>query len=33
VVTLQCQPEVAKGFARIGLAGLPGIRLVAAGDR
>jgi anti-anti-sigma regulatory factor len=32
VVTLLCQPEVAKGFARIGLAGLPGIRLVAAGD-
>jgi anti-anti-sigma regulatory factor len=33
LVTLRCQPEVAKGFARIGLAGVPGIRLVAAGDR
>jgi anti-anti-sigma regulatory factor len=32
MVTLRCQPEVAKGFARIGLAGLPGIRLAAAGD-
>ena len=33
MVTLRCRPEVAKGFARVGLAGLPGIRLVAAGDR
>jgi anti-anti-sigma regulatory factor len=33
VVTLRCQPEVAKGFARIGLSALPGIRLVAAGER
>src|ERR1700743_1394073 len=32
LVTLQCLPEAAKGFARIGLAGLPGIRLVAASD-
>jgi anti-anti-sigma regulatory factor len=32
-VTLRCRPEVAKGFARIGLSGLPGIRLVAADDR
>jgi anti-anti-sigma regulatory factor len=33
VVTLRCQPEVAKGFTRMGLAGLPGIRLVADGGR
>jgi anti-anti-sigma regulatory factor len=33
MVTLRCQPEIAKGFSRIGLAGLPGIRLVADGDR
>ena len=32
VVTLQCPPEVGKGFARIGLAGIPGIRLVTNGD-
>ena len=32
-VTLRCLPEVAAGFARIGLAASPGIRLVAAGDR
>ena len=29
-VTLQCQPEVAAGFARLGLDGLPGVRLVTA---
>jgi hypothetical protein len=33
VVTLRCPPEVAKGFARIGLAGVDGIRLVAADER
>jgi anti-anti-sigma regulatory factor len=33
LVTLRCRPEVAKGFARIGLAGLPGIRLLSSGDR
>jgi hypothetical protein len=33
MVTLRCWPEIAKGFSRIGLAGLPGIRLVADGDR
>ena len=33
LVTLRCPPEIAKGFSRIGLAGLPGIRLVTAGDR
>jgi anti-anti-sigma regulatory factor len=33
MVTLRCRPEIAKGFSRIGLAGLPGIRLVADGDR
>jgi anti-anti-sigma regulatory factor len=27
-VILQCQPEVAAGFARLGLGGLPGVRLV-----
>jgi anti-anti-sigma regulatory factor len=32
-VTLRCHPELAKGFARLGLAGLSGIRLAAAGDR
>jgi anti-anti-sigma regulatory factor len=29
-VTLQCLPEVAAGFARLGLDGLPGVRLVIA---
>lgn len=33
LVTLRCRPEVAKGFARLGLDGLPGIRLVGASDR
>ena len=33
LVTLRCPPEIAKGFSMIGLAGLPGIRLVTAGDR
>ncbi len=33
LVTLRCPPEIAKGFSRIGLAGLPGIRVVTAGDR
>ena len=32
-VTLRCLPEVAAGFARIGLADVHGIRLVATGDR
>ena len=32
-VTLRCLPEVAAGFARIGLADAHGIRLVATGDR
>jgi anti-anti-sigma regulatory factor len=32
-VILRCLPEVAAGFTRIGLADVPGIRLVAAGDR
>jgi len=32
-VTLRCLPEVAKGFARLGLAGVPGIQLVTADDR
>jgi len=32
-VILRCLPEVAAGFARIGLAGVHGIRLVGAGDR
>ena len=32
-VTLQCLPEVAAGFARLGLDGLPGVRLVIAGER
>jgi anti-anti-sigma regulatory factor len=31
-VTLRCLPEVAAGFVRIGLADVPGIRLVANGD-
>jgi anti-anti-sigma regulatory factor len=29
-VILQCLPEVAAGFARLGLAGLPGVSLVTA---
>ena len=29
-VTLRCLPETAAGFARLGLAGVPGIRLVTA---
>ena len=32
-VTLRCLPEVAPGFARLGLTGVPGIRLVAADGR
>jgi hypothetical protein len=32
-VTLHCPPEIGKGFARLGLDGLPGIRLVTADDR
>ena len=32
-VVLQCLPEVAAGFARLGLDGLPGIRLVTARDQ
>jgi hypothetical protein len=31
-VTLQCPPEVAAGFARLGVDGLPGARLVIAGE-
>ena len=31
-VTLQCLPEVAAGFARLGLGGLPGVRLVIASE-
>ena len=33
LVTLRCLPEVAAGFARLGLDGVPGIRLAASGDR
>jgi anti-anti-sigma regulatory factor len=33
LVTLRCSPELAKGFVRLGLDGLPGIRLVTADDR
>jgi anti-anti-sigma regulatory factor len=32
-VTMRCQPEIAMGFKRIGLADVDGIRLVADGDR
>jgi anti-anti-sigma regulatory factor len=32
-VILQCPPHIAAGFARLGLQGLPGIRLVTAGER
>ena len=32
-VTLQCQPEVAAGFARLGLDGVPGVRLVTFSER
>jgi anti-anti-sigma regulatory factor len=32
-VVLQCLPEVAAGFARLGLDGLPGVRLVTARER
>ena len=31
-VVLQCVPEVAVGFARLGVDGLPGVRLVIAGE-
>ena len=31
-VTLRCLPEVAAGFDRLGVAGVPGIRLVTAGE-
>ena len=33
LVALRCPPEVATGFARLGLDGVPGIRLAASGDR
>jgi anti-anti-sigma regulatory factor len=33
VVALHCSPEIGKGFARLGLDGLPGIRLVTADGR
>lgn len=33
LVTLRCVPEVGAGFARLGLTGVPGIRLVTADDR
>jgi anti-anti-sigma regulatory factor len=33
LVTLRCPPEVAAGFDRLGLDGIPGIRLAASGDR
>ena len=32
-VILQCKPEVAAGFARLGLDGLPGVRLVTSRDQ
>jgi anti-anti-sigma regulatory factor len=32
-VTLQCVPGVGKGFARLGIAGVPRVRLVTAGDQ
>jgi anti-anti-sigma regulatory factor len=32
-VTLQCLPEVAAGFARLGLGDLPGVRLVTFSER
>jgi MEDS: MEthanogen/methylotroph, DcmR Sensory domain len=32
-VTLQCVPEVAAGFARLGRGGLPGVRLVTVRER
>lgn len=33
MVVLRCQPGVAAGFARLGLAGLPRVKLVTADDR
>ena len=33
LVTLQCRTGVAKGFARVGIAGTPGIRLVTTGEQ
>jgi hypothetical protein len=33
LVTLCCLPEVAAGFVRLGLTGMPGIRLVTADGR
>jgi hypothetical protein len=32
-VLLRCQPGVAAGFTRLGLTGLPRVRLVIADDR
>ena len=32
-VVLQCLPEVAAGFARLGIEGLPGVRLVTTGEQ
>jgi anti-anti-sigma regulatory factor len=31
-VILECVPEVTRGFARLGIAGVPGVRLVDAGE-
>jgi anti-anti-sigma regulatory factor len=31
--TVQCIPEVAKGFARLGIGSVPGVRLVTAGEQ
>jgi len=33
LVALRCSPEIGKGFARLGIDGLPGIRLVTADGR
>ena len=33
LVTVQCRTGVAKGFARVGIAGMPGIRLVSTGEQ
>jgi anti-anti-sigma regulatory factor len=32
MVTLRCPPEVASGFVRLGMAGVPGVRLVTADE-
>ena len=33
IVVLHCPPDIAAGFARLGITGVPGVKLVTAGER